>query len=252
MKNKIPSISLTPKKVLQALLWSILTLVILNIIALYLRFFPERYHVYNAVHEFALKIYINQFSVNTEMNIPTYFSSFILLFASLLLFVIAKWKKAEKDRYRVHWAGLGWILLLFSVDEFTAMHEQFSKLFKAFPDFNGLFSFKWVIPGLIFIGVFALLYFFFFLHLEGKYKILFLLSAIMYFGGALGFEVIGGRFANYHNTRSFAFEMISTVEETLEMLGISLLIYSLLDYMQGYFTRIEIKIKEEKITAKAD
>ena len=45
--------------------------------------------------------------------------------------------------------------------------------------------------------------------------------------------------------------MISTVEETLEMVGISLLIYSLLDYMKGYFTGIELNF-EGKTAAEAD
>ena len=245
MSKSSPSISLEPKKILKILLGITIVLALLNVVALYLRFFPERYRVYSVLHEFALDIFIDRFSMNTEMNIPTYFSTLILLFASCLLFIIAKWKKAQKDRFRVHWAGLGWLLLLFSIDEFTAMHERFSKLFKAFPDFNGLFFFKWVIPGIIFIALFALLYFLFFLHLEGKYKLLFLISAILFFGGALGFEIIGGRYANYNDTRNFSFQMIATVEESLEMVGVSLLIYSLLDYMKGYFTQIKVDLEEQ-------
>lgn len=245
MSNSSPSISLAPKKILKILLGITSLLTLLNIYALYLRFFPERYRVYSALHELILDIYIDRFSMNTEMNIPTYFSTLILLFASCLLFVIAKRKKAQKDRFRIHWAGLGWILLLFSIDEFTAMHERLSKLFKAFPDFNGLFFFKWVIPGIIFVALFALLYLLFFLHLEGKYKLLFLASAILFFGGALGFEIIGGRFANYNDTRNFSFQMIATVEEVLEMVGVSLLIYSLLDYMKGFFTQIKLDLEEQ-------
>ncbi|MCP4143446.1 MAG: hypothetical protein GY755_24695 [Chloroflexi bacterium] len=240
------STEINPKKILKILLGTTLVLVLLNVIALYLRFFPERYHVYNQLHEFFLDIYIDRFSMNTEMNIPTFFATFQLLAASILLFIIAAWKKMQKDKFRIHWKGLAFLLLLFSIDEFTAMHERFTKLFKDLPDFNGLFYFKWVIPGIAFVLIFGLLYLLFFLHLEKKYKILFLASAILFFGGALGFEVIGGRFANYNDTRNFSFQMIATVEETLELGGVSLLIYSLLAYMKGYFSEIGLVFNKEE------
>ena len=239
------STELNSKKILKILLGITFALVILNVIALYLRFFPERYHVYSQLHEFFLDIYIDRFSMNTEMNIPTYFATFQLLAASILLFIIAAWKKAQKDKFRIHWKGLAFLLLLFSVDEFTAMHEKFTKLFKDLPDFNGLFYFKWVIPGIAFVLVFGLLYLLFFLHLEKRYKILFLASAILFFGGALGFEVIGGRFANYNDTRNITFQMIATVEETLELGGVALLVYSLLEYMKGYFSEIRFLLNDE-------
>ena len=133
---------------------------------------------------------------------------------------------------------VAFLLLFFAIDEFTAMHERLTKLFKHFPDFNGTFYFKWVIPGISFVLLFGLLYFFFFLHLEIRYKWLFLASAVLFFSGALGFEIIGGRYANYNDTRNFTFEMITTAEELLELGGIALLIYSLLEYMREYFREV--------------
>lgn len=246
MSKSYFSIEINPKNTLQILLGTIFALVILNIIAAYLRFFPERYHVYSQLHEFFLDIYINRFAMNMEMNFPTYFATFQLLLASILLFIIAAWKRVQKDKFRWHWMGLALLLLLFSVDEFTAMHERLEKLFKNFPDFNGLFAFKWVIPGIAFVLLFGLLYLMFFLHLEKRYKILFLASAILFFGGALGFEVIGGRFANYNDTRNFTFQMITTVEETLELGGISLLIYALLEYTKVCFSEMRFVLDDGK------
>ncbi len=228
------TIRLHPKRALKILLGITFALVILNVIALYLRFFPERYTVYSAMHEFFLDVFISQFTLNSEKNIPTFFSSFLLFAASALFFIIASWKKAQRDKYRVHWKILAFLLLLFSIDEFTSLHEKLIKPFRDLPDFNGLFYFKWVIPGLAFVFIFGLAYFMFFLHLERRYKILFLLSAALFFGGALGFEIIGGRFANYNGLKNFTFYMIATVEEMLELGGISLLVYSLLHYMETY------------------
>ena len=228
------STKLNPKKILKILLGITLVLAILNIIALYLRFFPERYQIYSSLHEFFVDSFINEFTMNTEMNIPTYVSSIQLFLASVLLFIIAAWKKIERDKYLRHWQGLAFLLLLFSVDEFIAMHEKLSKLLKDLPDFYGLFAFKWVIAGIAFVLIFGLLYLMFFFHLEKKYKVLFLTAAILFFGGAIGFEVIGGRFANYNDTRNFTFYMITTVEEVLEPSGIAVLIYALLEYIREY------------------
>ena len=233
---------INPKKILKILLGITLVLAILNIIALYLRFFPERYRIYSNLHEFFVDFFINEFTMNTEMNIPTYISSIQLFLASVLLFVIAAWKKIERDKYYRHWKGLAFLLLLFSVDEFIAMHEKLSKLLKDFPDFYGLFAFKWVIAGIAFVVIFGLLYLMFFFHLEKKYKVLFLTAAILFFGGAVGFEVIGGRFANYNDTRNFTFYMITTVEETLEPSGIALLIYALLEYIKQHFPEVRFSL----------
>jgi len=242
MPNSVYTSQVNPKRILKILLGITFALAILNVIALYLRFFPERYHVYSLVHEFVLDLFINQFTLNTEMNFPTYFSSVQLLLASILFFLIAAWKKLERDKYRIHWKGLAFLLLLFSIDEFTVMHEKLSKLFKNLPDFNGLFSFKWIFAGIAFVIIFGLLYLMFFFHLEKKYKILFLASATLFFGGALGFEVIGGRYANYNDTRNITFYMITTIEEALEMGGISLLVYSLLDYIKVYFPKVHFSL----------
>ncbi|MBT3190192.1 MAG: hypothetical protein HN736_12455 [Anaerolineae bacterium] len=248
MSNPNLSIQLNPKKILKILLGITLALVVLNIVALYLRFFPERYQIYNQFHEFIVDLIVNQFALNTEMNFPTYFSSIQLLLASILFFLIAAWKKLEGDKYRIHWKGLGFLLLLFSIDEFTVMHERLSKLFKNLPDFYGLFSFKWVFAGIGFVVIFGLLYLMFFFQLEKKYKILFLASAALFFIGALGFEIISGRYANYNDTRNITYNMITTVEETLEMGGISLLVYSLFDYIKTHFpeTRFFLNTEESK------
>ncbi len=244
--EKVFKHTIDPKHILKILLAITFILGLLNLYAIYLRFFPERYSIYSNFHEFVVDLYVNQFVMNTEMNIPTYFATLQLLLASVLLFIIAAWKKLQGDRFHLHWKGLAFLLLLFSIDEFTAMHETLSKLLKELPDFYGLFAFKWVIAGIGFVLVFGALYFVFFLHLENKYKILFLSAAMLFFGGAIGFEVIGGRFANYNDTRNFIFHAITTIEEMLELVGISLLVYALLDYIKASFSEVRFLLEREQ------
>ncbi|MBN1306171.1 MAG: hypothetical protein JXA13_17170 [Anaerolineales bacterium] len=239
MSNKEQQINIRPRRILNILLVITASLAVFNVIGQYLRF--KRFAI-DPTAEFFLDLFINQFSMNNEANIPTYYSSLLLLTASVLLLFISVWKYQHKDRLRFHWALLAVVLLIFSIDEFTSIHEQFIRLFKDFPDFNGLFYFKWVIPGIIFVGVLALVYLPFFFHLESKTKVLFLVSVVTYFMGALGMEIVGGRYANYNTMKSFQFSLITTVEETLEIAGVSLLIYTLLKYLENLLSGIVLKI----------
>jgi hypothetical protein len=238
MTNKDLSFTIRSKRTLGKLLGLTAALAILNIIGQYLRF--KRFAI-DPTLEFFLDLYINQFSLNNEANIPTYVSSILLLTAAVLVLVIAIQKYARKEKFRFHWGLLAAVLFMFSIDEFTSIHEQFIKLFKNFPDFNGLFYFKWVIPGIAFVGVMALIYIPFFFHLETKYKILFLASFLIYFSGALGMEIVGGRYANYQTMKSFQFSLITTVEESLELIGMSMMIFTFLQYLEDFLPGINLR-----------
>src|SRR5215213_2138609 len=65
-----------------------------------------------------------RFNVGEEANVPTWYSSVTLLVCSLLLAVIAAVKKAQGDRYALHWIFLSVIFLVMSVDEVAMIHES--------------------------------------------------------------------------------------------------------------------------------
>ena len=71
------------------------------------------------------------------------------------------------------------------------------------------------------------------LHLPAKTRFTFLAAAIIYLGGAIGFELIGGRYAELHGSHNLSYNMISTVEESLEMAGVIIFIRALLQYIAG-------------------
>jgi hypothetical protein len=61
--------------------------------------------------------------------------------------------------------------------------------------------------------------------------ILFFVSGSLFVLGAIGFELIGGQHADMYGTNNITYEIITTCEELLEMLGIALFIYTLLSFM---------------------
>ena len=69
-----------------------------------------------------------------------------------------------------------------------------------------------------------------------------MLSGVIYVGGAVGVEMIGGYHSQMYGENNFAYGMITTIEESLEMMGILVFIYSLLFYLQNYLAKIDLSI----------
>lgn len=172
-----------------------------------------------------------------ESNIPSYFSSLILLWAASMLGLIAALKKKDKDPFTVHWIILALIFLGMSVDEMISLHEHLIDPMRHKFQLTGLLRFSWVIAGGLFLLIFGLAYLKFFLALPKNMKVLFFASGFIYVLGAIGFEMIGGSLFigfNDFSAESLPYLVIMTIEETLEMSGIGLFIYTLLQYLKTY------------------
>lgn len=240
-----------PLKAAITLLMLSMVLVGLSLLGQYFRFFPDNYHLSGPAQEFFLDMFIDQFSVNTESNIPTYFNTLILAIAALLVFVIASGKQASGDKFRNEWSLLAFVFLYLSIDEAAVIHERFNALFKDAPDISGWLHYKWLIPGAIIVTILGLAFLRFFLHLDNRYKTLFFISAILYLFGAFGGELISGRYANSFGTKSFTYSALTTVEELLEWLGVTSMIYTLLTYIRTHFSDIQFR-SETKTQQKND
>jgi hypothetical protein len=71
----------------------------------------------------------------------------------------------------------------------------------------------------------------FYLGLPRRFKLLFGVSALVYVFGVIGMEMIDGLFFPVESNFTLIYDFLTTIEESLEMLGIILFIYSLLKYM---------------------
>jgi hypothetical protein len=72
--------------------------------------------------------------------------------------------------------------------------------------------------------------------------ILFLVSGATFISGAIGFELFGGRHLELHGNNNATYALFQTCEETLEMLGIALFIYTLLTYIVDQFGTLQITL----------
>lgn len=185
----------------------------------------------------------NLFYLDNEFNIPAIFSGLILLLSALILtFIFYLEKKLPNAKY---WLILACGFYFMSLDEVISIHERLNEpVSTLIHDFGGVFTFAWVLPYLI-IAIFMALFFFkFMLSLPNKSRINFIIAGSVYLLGAIGLEMIGGDYYGAHVTKeTIAYATFVTIEESLEMFGISFFIFSLLQYIQLAHQNLRLSIR---------
>jgi hypothetical protein len=131
-----------------------------------------------------------------------------------------------------------------AIDEAASLHELLIEPMRGLlgQQARGIFFFAWVIPGIAVAMIFGLSYLKFLLHLPTKTRWRFVIAATLYLGGALGMELIGGRYADSHGMENLAYSMTATVEESLEMAGVIVFIYALLNYIADNYQEIRLRL----------
>lgn len=211
----------SPNKTLKILLATIFILLIGNIITIYLLPFFD-YNYKNSI--------IRLFNFDTEQNIPTTFSFLILGFSSILLQHIAMFHKKNNLEYKT-WLFLGFAFMFLAFDEALSLHETLSSIMKKLFGLEGFLYYAWVIPYgiallLALIPLTKLL-----LKLPVEISRLFFISGVIFVAGAIGLEMIEGQIQFSDSRYNINYLILYSIEETLEMLGVSLFIYALLRYI---------------------
>lgn len=211
---------MSPKRSAQFLIFIVLGLTIASISGQFLKY-------YGYSHSPEL---IEKLNVDGEYTIPSLFSSFSLLFCSVILGMISRKKWQQNDKYIWKWIGLSVIFFYLALDETISLHEQLIHPLRDALNTTGIFYYAWVIPGLALVFIVAFIYWQFLFALPEKIKYLFFLAGIFYVGGGIGMEMVGGYHAYLYDTDNFVYKILTTIEELFEMLGIVVFIYALLCY----------------------
>lgn len=171
--------------------------------------------------------------VDGESNLPTWFSSSLLLAAAFVLMFIASLVKSDGGGYQVHWRFLAGVFVFLSIDEACCIHEAVgTKLQSAFHT-SGYLLYPWVIPWCILLLITGLIYMRFLMTLPGRIRSQILLAAFIYVGGAVGVEIVEAGYSAIIGTeRDLIYTLMTTVEEIMEMLGIVVFISALCRYIE--------------------
>ncbi len=167
--------------------------------------------------------WVEFFSLSFEQNLPTWVSSLLLFTAGIQLFIISK-IRIQSEFMSLRFAFLGFLFFYISLDEFTTLHENANSWF----DLDGIFYFGWVIPAGIIVTTLAIVYLPFLQQLPADSAKNFLLSGILYVGGALLVELLLGYWSDRNGIHNVGYSLIDWVEETLELSGVAFFNYSLM------------------------
>ena len=183
------------------------------------------------------------FNLDRELNLPTWYSSFMLGTCSILLRIVAVGKRQQGDRYTKDWQLLSLIFCLLAIDEVLSIHEILiiPEVSKAL-NLPWFLHSMWVIPGTIFVLWFARRYWKFSLHLPYQSRKHFFSAAFLYVGGALIMEMIGSYIAEAQGQQNLLYAMTATLEEVMEMTGLIVFIYGLLCYLRWWLDKLNLEI----------
>lgn len=186
-------------------------------------------------------VFSQKFSVDKEHNFPTLYSSLALFFCSVLFWIISQYKAQNKDQYTGDWKALSVIFVCLSIDEIIGIHEHLIRPLNNL-GIDGFWKHAWVIPGSVLFAIFLVSFYRFFKHLPRYMKRLTLLGVMIFAGGALVIELFGGYYRYLYGEYNFSYALIITVEESMEMIGVLLLIHALLLYIyQLGITSIQVR-----------
>ena len=227
-------VSISPIKIRNLLVNCSIALILASLVIEYLQFGLNIKSGYGTVRLFRL---------DSEDNIPTWFSSVLLLFNALLLFLISGQPLPLVKRFRNHWLVLGVLFLFVSIDEFTQLHEALSRFRETLG--SGLFYFPWVIPGSVLILLVSIFYLRFVLALPPRYLRLFIISGVLYVGGALIIEVLSGYYANTNGQFNLIYFLMTDLEESLELIGLVIFNYALLTFVGNELPESSITFQKQ-------
>lgn len=181
-----------------------------------------------------------RFTVDSEGSVPAWYSSILLLTAAVLLAVVATVAFHQRDRWWKHWTALSTLFCLMSLDEAASFHESLILPLQKHFGANGLFFFAWVIPGVFFVAAVGLAFLKFVINLEPRTRNRFIAAGSLFVGGALGMEFVGGAFMDAFGEEHILYILAAAIEETCEMLGVTLFIIAILKHLEGRAAEIHL------------
>ena len=225
------NIRIHPAKILMFLFLTTAFLLIINLAGIFTRIYTDNSYL----EQFTLL-----FDFDYERNIPSFFSTILLFTSALLLLTLTMSIKERGEHF--YWMGLTAIFFFLTIDEFASIHEELIPIVRNSLGTSGYLHFAWVIPYGVGVLVIGAIYLRHLLRLPAAVRNLLVISAILYVGGALGFEMLGAKLADHSGIKTLSYAMLYTIEESLEMLGISVFIFALLKYLDVQNEAISLMI----------
>ena len=211
-----------PRTIVRWLAWPVVIIAALHSLSMVARFALDRHYVRGLVPLTDLDV---------EQSIGTWYSGMLWVVAAGLIALIARAKRRQADRFAWAWTSLTGLCIYLSADELISVHELLNEFTNGVVPRVGPFYWTWVVAGAAIAAVVGLVYLRFALSLQATYRNGFIGAAVLFLGGALGFEMIEGMLWEAGHGKTALYSFCVLLEETLEQAGILLAIHTLLRYL---------------------
>ena len=168
-------------------------------------------------------------SLSYEANLPTWFSSSLLLACAVSAGAIAH----NSAQWRKHWWFITGLATWMSLDEAVGLHEHLGGHFGG----TGVLFFDWVIPAAAIVTLLVVAFVPFIRALHPPTRTRLIIAGAVYVSGALVMELPLGWWTEQRGMYTIGYALIDWVEETLEMVGAALACGALLAHREETTTR---------------
>ena len=176
----------------------------------------------------------HKFYFDSKFNFPSFFNTFLLLMVSAILYYVYL-SYARKHFREFKWLWLSILFMLMAMEENLSIHFLLGSFQ---PDYK-----VWVIPILIALVLLTAYFGRLAYILPQRIAIGFFVSGAVYITGAIILEFIGARVQDTFGQWSLIYAGTSSLEETLEMLGLILFIGYLLEYIKLEFHSVNLTVE---------
>jgi hypothetical protein len=180
--------------------------------------------------------------LDREGTLGTWYSGTALLACAAILWAITALKRRLGHRFTGHWGVLAAGFTFMAIDEVAQIHDGLVGDAIDQTVHPGGFLWAFVVPGAIISLVVLLSFVSFLSHLPRRSAWLFFVAGVIYVGGAEGLESLGGALSAAGLMKSWQYALCVLIEETMEMSGVALFIYALLDYARSTLPPLSVRL----------
>lgn len=227
-------LSISPRFIVRLLAVVASLLLVASMIGQTMRFLFDHDYVYGLVP---------LFFVDTERNIPTFFTVLVALGNVMLLIIIGLNARQHSNAHHLYWFALAAGFLFLAYDEAFQVHEKLTEPVRALLGNKelGIFYLAWILPGIVGVVLLGLLFRKFLFQLPQWTRKWILVSGALYLSGCIGMEMVNGAYAEAHGT-NYLYTFLATMEEGLEMFGLITLVHTLLGHLSRMSTKVEVTL----------
>lgn len=187
-------------------------------------------------------LFTNLFNLGGESNVPTAFSVLLLLLATLILGVVTGFRRQTRSADGFSWKALTVIFGGLALEEATGLHGRTLSMIRESAGLDGALPYAWIMAdGVVILSVlFAVLHFIDHLPVTVRWRLT--VGSVVYVGGALGIELLGGMGLIALAEAGLLSHLVMVAGQGMEMIGAVVFISGLLRFIRLSLPKLNLPI----------